>query len=203
MTEPTRSRPSRPPQPNAGRGIALVAVAVIIGVLLVWKNPGTGQVTTSQDLHAATSTTADGGKDPAKDTTTTTAAPSTSVPVADLKVTVANASGVSGAAGDVAAKLKAAGYTSVAALNGDKGQPTKVFFENGFEADAKAVAKAIGLPESTVTARPPEVSIEASGKNAQVIAVLGDGFDPAAPATDAGGAAATDAPPGVATTAAG
>ena len=201
MTEPTRSRSSRPTQPNAGRGIALVAVAVIIGVLLVWKNPGTGQVTASPDLHSATSTTA-GGDDPAKDATTTTAAPTTSVPVAELKVTVANASGVSGAAGDVAEKLKAAGYTSVAALNGDKGQPTKVYFENGFEADAKAVAKAAGLPESTVEARPPEVSIEASGKNAQVIVIRGDGFDPAKPGAD-GGDAATSTPPGVATTAAG
>ncbi len=202
MTEPTRSRPPRSPQPNAGRGIALVVVAVVIGVLLVWKNPGTGQVTASQDLHSATSTTADGGKDPAKDTTTTTAAPTTSVPVAELKITVANASGVGGAAGDVGEKLKTAGYTSVAALNGDKGQPTKVFFEGGFEADAKAVAKVAGLAESTVEARPPEVGIEASGKNAQVIVILGDGFDPAKPAAD-GGAAATDAPPGVATTAPG
>lgn len=173
---------------------------MIIGVLLVWKNPGTGQVTASPDLHSATSTTA-GGDDPAKDATTTTAAPTTSVPVAELKVTVANASGVSGAAGDVAEKLKAAGYTSVAALNGDKGQPTKVYFENGFEADAKAVAKAAGLPESTAEAA-PEVSIEASGKNAQVIVILGDGFDPAKPGADGGGAA-TSTPPGVATTAAG
>ena len=98
MTEPTRSRSSRPTQPNAGRGIALVAVAVIIGVLLVWKNPGTGQVTASPDLHSATSTTA-GGDDPAKDATTTTAAPTTSVPVAELKVTVANASGTIGITG--------------------------------------------------------------------------------------------------------
>lgn len=203
MTEPTRSRPPRSPQPNAGRGIALVAVAVIIGVLLVWKNPGIGQVATSPDLHSVTSTTAEGDDKPAEDTTTTVP-PTTSVPIAELKVTVANASGVGGAAGEIAKKLKDAGYTSVAALNGDKGQPTKVFFEGGFEADAKAVATAIGLPESTVEARPPEVAIEAAGKNAQVIALLGDGFDPADPGAGAGGdEAATDAPPGVATTAPG
>ena len=51
-------------------------------------------------------------------------------------------------------------------------------------------------------ARPPEVSSEASGKNAQVIVILGDGFDPAKPGAD-GGDAATSTPPGVATTAAG
>lgn len=199
MSEPTRSRAPRPPQTNASRGIALVAVAVIIGALLIWKNPGTGQVGVSTDLHSATSTTAKGGDKPA-DATTTTAPPTTAVPVADLKITVANASGVSGAAGTVADKLKEAGYTSVAPLNGDKGQPTKVFFDQDFEADAKAVASAIGLADTTVEARPPEVAIEAKGKNAEVIVVLGDGFDPANPGAgaadeDAGADAVADPPP--------
>ena len=191
MTEPTRSRSPRPPQANAARGITLVAVAVIIGALLIWKNPGTGQVTASPDLHSATTTTAAAGGGQKAATTTTAAAPTTAVPAADLQVTVANASGVPGAAGTITEKLKGAGYAKVAALNGDKNQPTKVFYEGKFEADAKAVAKVIGLPDTTVGPRPPEVAIEDEGKNAQVIVVLGDGFTPDNPGAGAGGAATT------------
>ncbi|MEZ5381933.1 MAG: LytR C-terminal domain-containing protein [Microthrixaceae bacterium] len=200
MTEPTRSRPPRPPQANASRGVALVAVAVLIGALLIWKNPGTGQVTTSQDLHSETSTTQGGGDGESDTSTTTTAPSSTSVPIADLKVTVANAAGVSGAAGTIADKLTEAGYQNPAALNGSPGQPTKVFFDSGYEADAKAVATALGLPETVVEARPPEIDIEAAGKNAQVIVILGDGFDPENPGAAAGADAAAD---GSATTAVG
>lgn len=202
MTEPTRARPPRSPQANAGRGVALVLVAVLIGGLLIWKNPGTGQVTTSPDLHSNTSTT-EGGDEP--DATTTSAAPETStVPVGELKITVANASGQGGAAGTIRDKLGEAGYTEVAALNGDKGQPTKVFFDGDTGADAKEVAKAIGLPESTVEPRPPEVAIEDAGKNAQVIVILGDGFDPADPGAGAEDAGAnTTAAAGATTTAAG
>ena len=171
--------------------LSLVAVAVIIGALLIWKNPGTGQVTASPDLHSATTTTAAAGGGQKAATTTTAAAPTTAVPAADLQVTVANASGVPGAAGTITEKLKGAGYAKVAALNGDKNQPTKVFYEGKFEADAKAVAKVIGLPATTVEPRPPEVAIEDEGKNAQVIVVLGDGFTPDNPGAGAGGAATT------------
>ncbi|MCB1029546.1 MAG: LytR C-terminal domain-containing protein [Microthrixaceae bacterium] len=202
MTEPTRSRPPRPPQANAGRGVALVLVAVLIGGLLIWKNPGTGQVTTSPDLHSATSTTAEGGDEP-DDTTTTTAAPdTTAVAQEELTITVANASGVGGAAGNISDKLKAAGYVQVAALNGNQGQPTKVFFDGDTQADAVAVATAIGLPESTVEARPSEVAIEDAGKTAQVIVILGEGFDPDNPGAGAADAGASTTA-AVATTAAG
>ena len=200
MTEPTRSRPPRPPQANASRGVALVAVAVLIGALLIWKNPGTGQVATSQDLHSETSTT----QNAERGTSTTTTAPSsTSVPIADLKVTVANAAGVQGAAGTVADKLTEAGYQKPAPLNGSPGQPTKVYFDPTLEADARAVAKAIGLPDSVVEARPPEIDIEAEGKNAQVIVILGEGFDPDNPGAAAAAGSATTVAAGSTTTASG
>lgn len=90
-------------------------------------------------------------------------------------IAIANATGRSGVAGKVADKLKAAGYSDVDSMNGDAGQPSKVFFNPGSEADAKAVAKIVGLPDAAVEERPSQINIEADAKDAQVVVVLGEG----------------------------
>jgi hypothetical protein len=151
MTTTQRPRPQRPapPAPNpASRGVILVAVAVVLGAILLIKGGGIGFDQTDQEL-----TIDAGGDTPAAESTTTTTAPapSTSVAPASLKVVALNGAGINGYAGSAQQFLSVAGYTSTtAATAATQTTSTIVYYAPGYEADALAVAELFGLDATSV-----------------------------------------------------
>ena len=160
-----RSEPAASP----ARGALLVAVAVVVGLVLIRSGLDTGEI--------ASSTGDNGGP------TTTTGESSTSSTAAarqpgDVTVIVANASGIDGAASRLTTNLKAKGYNAAQPTNASQNvSTTAVHFVAGYEAEAKAVAAAFGAPASAVAPMPspPPISNLAS---AHVLVLLGPDLAP-------------------------
>jgi LytR cell envelope-related transcriptional attenuator len=156
---------------NPARGLALIATAVVLGLFIVRNGFDTP---TSADDGAPTTevgsgTTAPPGGDGA--TTTTTAAPAARPP-AEVTVIVANASGVSGAAGELTSTLASQQYQTVPETNAPESvAATQVLFTSGFDADAPGVATAIGAPAESVAPMPDPPPVELGG--AQILVLLG------------------------------
>ena len=92
---------------------------------------------------------------------------------------VANGAGIQGAAGKAADTLKAAGYVAVAGNSPNRVQTTTVYYTEGFQAEAQAVAASLGAPPEAVQPMPTPPPV-ADIQGAQVLVVLGP--DVAAPA---------------------
>jgi hypothetical protein len=174
-----------PATSTATRGVIVVVFALFVGFMLLWKGGGgASEGTPENDLPGTTA--ADSAQ-----VSTTLPAPATAVPAAQLKVVVANGSNIKGLAGQTADQLKAAGYTATTATDATQDVTTsQVYFVEGNEGDAQAVATAIGLPAARVVpigATPPPIA--ALGDN-KVVVILG----PDAPGAGGTAAATTTAP---------
>ncbi len=174
-----------PATSTATRGVIVVVFALFIGFMLLWKGGGgAAEGTPENDLPGTTA--------PANtDVPTTVAPPATAVPPAELKVVVANGTTVKGLAGQTADQLKAAGFTASTATDATQNNvvTSQVYFVEGAEGDAQAVATAIGLPADRVVpigATPPPVAVG----DAKVVVIVGAD----APAAGGGGATTTTAP---------
>ena len=183
----TRGNRAAPSGSTATRGVIVVVVALVVGVLLIMK--GGGGAAVGEDPNAAidgTTTTQAGGP------TTTEATSSTSTPPGDLKIIVANGSNISGLAGRTKDQLAAASYTAVIATDATADAATSiVFYVAGYEADATAVAAALGMPPERLSPMPDPANVPvASIEGVQVVIVLG----PDAPNAGGGGAVTTVAP---------
>ncbi len=155
---------------NPARGVALIATAVVLGLFIVrngFDTPSSAAAGTPA-TEAATATTAPAGGGGA---TSTTAAPAARPP-AQVSVLVANASGVSGAAGELTASLASQGYQTVPETNAPNSVgATQVLFTSGFDAEAAALAQAIHAPANAVAAVPDPPPVELGG--AQILVLLG------------------------------
>lgn len=182
-----------------GRGILLLAVALVIGIVLLNATddqpPGT-------EVAAESSGDDNGDANDATGTTTSTAPPAT-LPAArnpaEVKVLVANASDVRGAAGGARTKLLQAKYNVLSPTDAPtKGTQSAVYFTAEYQADATAVAAALEIPAALVKPLPTPAPVP-DLKTANVLVVLGSdhavrfGTAPAGAATTttaaAGGAA--------------
>jgi hypothetical protein len=157
---------------NPARGVALIATAVILGLFIVRNG---FETPSSADDGAPTNEAAGGGTTapPAGggETTTTTAAVAARPP-AEVSVIVANASGVSGAAGELTATLASAQYQTVPETNAPNSVgATQVLFIEGFDREAAAVATAIGAPAESVAPIPSPPPVDPGG--AQILVLLG------------------------------
>jgi hypothetical protein len=139
----------------AGRGALLLAIAVVLGIVLLQAadDAPPGQEVTSGG---------NGGGAPAT-TSTSEAAATTTLPLrppAQVKVLVANGSGVPKAAARTSALLQPHGYNLLAPIDGTKAEASAVFFTAGFEREAAEVAKRLELPDGAAKAMsdPPPVS---------------------------------------------
>lgn len=163
-----------------GRGVVLLAIALGIGLLLLnnvqAEPPGTSVASGGAKVVTTTSTTAGPGKK-----TTTTLAPVRQP--AQVKVLVANGSGVNGAAGRVGNKLKPAGYNLLAGANSTvKVTAPAVYFAAGFDREAAAVATALGL-DPTVVAKPMPAQLPVVDlQGANVLVVVDDALAKSVPA---------------------
>lgn len=149
MTTTQRPRQRRPEAPQSDpfmRGVILVAVAVVLGAILLVKGGGIG-------FERDEELTIDDGEQPAAESTTTTAAPvpSTSVPPASLPIVALNGAGLDGYAASAQRFLSVAGYTSTSAATAlNQASATVIYFAPGYEADAAAVAELFGLDIASV-----------------------------------------------------
>jgi hypothetical protein len=176
VTAPGRATPASPP-PDADDprsrtlGVVLIAVAVLIGLVLLLKgfSQEDGLISTeAADTDGTTSTTAEPGTGEIADTTTTTAVAN---PPAQVAVLIANGSGTTGVAATNADRLQTAGYTTVETTNAPTTSTTAVYYVSGAEADAQAVASALGLGTSTVMAMPTPPPVQLGA--ATVLVVIG------------------------------
>jgi hypothetical protein len=161
---------------GAARGLILVAVAVVIGLILLASGlDDSAPVSVRASDDSSTDTVAgDGGNDSTVDTVPS----SDTVNPADVPVVVANGSGLEGAAGAVTEQLSALGYEPGAAVDvsPDAGETLldTVYYitaPTSFEAQALKVAEDLGLGPDAVMAMPvpPPAEIGLAG----VLVVLG------------------------------
>jgi len=172
-----RRRASQPAAPSGQgsvvRGVVLVAVAVVIGLLLLRDDDSRG---TQVAVGTEGGSEVDEGAEPvdeeettASSTTTTTAAPR---PPSEVKVLVANGSGTNGAAGGTTDALEALGYVTATPTNAERVPSTIVYFTEGYEAEARSLAEAIGAPDAGVTPMPAVAPVD-DLQLANVLVVIG------------------------------
>ena len=155
----------------AARGGALVAVAVVIGFLLLWQGGvgGSGDAvivadgsggddaiggdTADEDTTGDTDAATDDGTGEdavAPDDTVDTTPEETILPTpvtrppGDVKVAVANGVGEAGLAGARASVLSTAGYVTVAANAAAETAQSQVYYVEGYGEDAQAIAVELG-----------------------------------------------------------
>ena len=184
-----RRRPAEPTA-NPARGAALVVVAVVIGLFLLREGLDSSEAVTADpsDQGSDSSDSGDGsdGSDEGGDGTTTTTVATR--PPGEVPTIVLNDSGIAGAAGTYSDALLAVGYqlTNPDGANADAegdAATTIVHFAPGFEAEAAAVAAAIGAPDLVPSALPTTPPGPIAG--ASVVVVLGTDLAGVTPTTAA------------------
>ncbi len=200
MSDPGGVAP-RPAPDHAGTdrratvaGGVLVAVAVLIGVILLVKgfSDDGGFVTATKSDTASNQGNDQGADVPSTETTQTTLA----VDPASVKVFSANASGTKSGARQVADALEAKGFKAVQVGNAPSAVASAVYFTPGAEAQADLVAASLGL-DATAVAPMPSPPPVADLKGATVLVVIGtDGklANPGATTTTAAADTTTSAP---------
>jgi hypothetical protein len=169
------------------RGLILIAVGVVLAVILLVKAGGAGFDGDSSDLEIGA------GED--KATTTTEATTTTVAEQAPqtVQVVAANGSGTSGLAAKTGQLLAQSGYTQVVAT--DSLQPvtaSQVLFANGYEANARSIAKALGLPDTAVQPFAPGTQLAKSQPpTSGVIVMIGPDLVPTLNGAGGGTAGAT------------
>jgi hypothetical protein len=180
------ARGEGPGLPSAGgatiRGAALVAVAVIVGVILLGKGFDTGFLPTSSETPSEQAANDDDDEEPTDDgegTTTSTTAAAVAHDASQVRVIVLNGGGPSGSASTSSTALAAAGFPTLDAADTDDVAATVVFATPGFEADAAIVAQTLGIaaPAQAMPATPPTGTPVGQ---VDVVVVLGPDFTPVA-----------------------
>ena len=157
MTTTQRQRPSRP-APNApdpaSRGLILVAVAVVLGIILLVKGGGVGFDRDEGELEIGAG---EEGTEQPEATTTTEPPPQTSVPPAELQVVALNAAGIDGYAGQAQQFLNVAGYAQVTPITAAApAERTTVHFVEGYIVDALTIAQLLELEVGDVQPMPAD-----------------------------------------------
>jgi hypothetical protein len=162
------------------RGALIIGVAVLLGILLLGKGLDTGFVPTSDEATPRPGSDDDGGDDTTDGTEPTDGAPADTRPPAEVTVWVLNGGGPTGTATEGTTLVANAGYRTVPASNAPENVAQSiVYYVEGYQADAAAVAGVLGLPADRVTALPnPPPVANGDIQGSQVIAVLSTDFSP-------------------------
>lgn len=159
-----QSAPPPPPQGSVAKGAILVGVALVVGLFLLRDDSATtAQVTVGNDTGSDVNDPADGsGSDDGSGDDGSTSS-STTVPVrapAEVKVLVANGSGINGAAGAETTNLEALGYVTATPTNAERVPNTVVYYTAGYEREAAQLADALGLAETAVASLPTPAPVD-------------------------------------------
>lgn len=188
----------------APRAFLLIGVAVVIGLVLLWKGLDTspsGQApapaapaptteapdpgSSSGGSGDAGSGDADSSATPTTAATATTAAPTTTAPPVEpthapneVKVLVANGSGVSGAAGKVTDMLSPLGWAMESPANADKTSVSGIYYKVGYARDARVIQEHFGEDPNILQQVPTGgLAVPANAEdrvaNADIVIILG------------------------------
>jgi hypothetical protein len=147
------------------RGLALILVAVVLGVVLLRSTDHTPTFTEVKASDGTTTTTAAGS------TSSTTAAAAKAHDPSEVSVLVANGTLTTGAAGRIAGQLAASNFVLKPATNTKTpASASVVYYAAGYEADAQAVAKLL-TPQPGVQAMPATLPV-ADLAGAQVLVIV-------------------------------
>ncbi len=172
-TEPPERQGGNGHQAPIGRAVLVLAVFVLATVLLLGRIHPTS--TTAASASAAGSTTTSTTSTTHPRTTTTTTAPK---PPSNVPVLVANASGVTGAAAAISARLQAAGWTVQSPIDASIDQPTShVYYVAGQKTAADEVAATLHLPSSEVLPYTTAAPVSTIG-TAEVLVAVGPDLAP-------------------------
>jgi LytR cell envelope-related transcriptional attenuator len=156
---------------SPARGVILVAVAVVLGFFVLRAIDDTGGDPPTVEAEKPAGEAGGEGSGATPETPDTTAPPATHAP-GEVTVLVANASGVTGAAAAQTETVAGAGYATAEPTDSPQAsETTQVLAVAGFEADATALATAIGAAPEAVQAMPEPPPVELGG--AQVLILLG------------------------------
>jgi hypothetical protein len=146
----------------------IVFLLVILGAVL-WARSGGDDSAVTEKLNVLpdTTNTTDSTSTSTTSTTTTTLAPGR--PPQQIRVSVVNSSGVSGAAAQKSGALGAMGYQMVALDNGVSRAGTAVQCKPGFEKEAAVLAKNVGQATVEPLPNPPPTA----SSNPDCVVVLG------------------------------
>ena len=189
----------------APRAFLLIAVAVVLGLVLLWRGlddtPGlrpvadSGEETAVADSSAGEAEGASGTVTPtstevvggdAELSPTTTVAPTTTRELFpapthtpnEVKVLVANGSGVSGAAGKVTDMLSPLGWAMESPANADKTSVSGIYYKTGYARDARVIQEHFGEDPNILQQIPTGgLAVPANAEdrvaNADIIVILG------------------------------
>jgi len=152
---------------RAGRGAVLLAVAVLLGVVLLnaADNPPPDRTAAGRpDTTPSNVTTSTG-------VTTTVVTLPPRAP-ADVKVITANGTDVKGVARKATDQLKAAGYNVLSPTDAQKVTASAVYFVGDYMREAEAVAASLALPPTSAVALPTPPPL-ADVRGANVVVVVG------------------------------
>jgi hypothetical protein len=173
---------------RSGRGLAIVIVAVVIGVLLLPSATRAPLAADASTTGPSATTTPSGSSSGGHHGTTTT---STTIAPASIHVLVANATTVNGVAGAVTSFLASKSYGTLTATNSLVKVPTtEVFTVGGATADASAIAAALDLPATSIEPAASAAPVS-NTTGANVVVIVGTDL-----ATRFNPATTTTAPPG-------
>lgn len=184
-----RRRPTEPTA-NPARGAILVVAAVVIGLVLLRNGLDTSETFTPSTTDGSSTEGDDGSTDSAAVDAGTDDTVGTSVRQPNQVATIVlNDSGVTGAAGRYSDFLANLGYTLTNAAGDTSTLPgdapaTRVLYQPTFEAEAAAVAAAIGAPATA--AQPLGTTLPGTVSGANVVVVLGTDLASAEPGAGAG-----------------
>jgi hypothetical protein len=154
------------------RGIALIVVAVALGVLLL-NATDSPEPFAGQPVDSTADTTPDGTTDSTAatgETTTTTTAQAPRDP-ATVTVLVANGAGIQGLAGRITDQLEAQNYLTANATDTlAPADESMVFYTPGYEADAAAIAALLTPPPATAPLPDPPPVADMAGANVLIVA---------------------------------
>jgi hypothetical protein len=161
------------------RGAVLIAAAVLLGIVLLGKGLDSGFVNTGDDAGSVGSGDSGDGGTSETGPTTPDGTPVTRPP-AEVTVWVLNGGGPTGTATNGTQLVANAGYATVGAANAPEDVPqSTIYYVEGYQADAAAVAALLGFPVDRVVALPnPPPVPNADLQGATVVAVLGPDFQP-------------------------
>ena len=158
------------------RGLLVLGAAVIVGILLLasWGDDGGSTVDASGSTPSTTVDTSNlGSTTTAADAATTTTAPPSDHTPSEVSVIVLNGSGQAGAAATSSQNVGGAGYTMLTPGNAPTNiDSTTVYYADGYESDAIAVAQVLG--KGTDAVKPlSDASLGGAEGDANVVVILG------------------------------
>lgn len=153
--------------------------ALVFFLLFLWAGDTSSQSTTTSSTTTTSPSPDESSTSPGTSTTAPTPTDPTTVPVrpnSEVRVVVLNSVGIAGSAGRFTQTLADEGYQTLEA--GDfrpEQDPTRIWFRDGFSAEANALAESMSESSGTLTLVEP-LPDETLQPGADLIVVLGTGY---------------------------